>query len=173
MPEDLLEIVRDGRQLAVAGELDMTTARTLTAAVDVLLQEAQQPITVEASAILFCDSAGIRCLLDALKQVEVIILNPHPRLLALLGLVAGFAPCRQAGGQYRPRPAVFPSSSTAERGRGADDRTAASPHSGEVLTRVLGCDAERLAALRRDPPSGPQISPSGQIFVQVRRVLPM
>ena len=87
MPENMLEIVRDGRQLAVAGELDMGTAPTLTAAVDVLVQEAQQPITIEASAITFCDSSGIACLLRACKQVEVIILNPHPRLLSLLALL--------------------------------------------------------------------------------------
>ena len=87
MPEDVLEIVRVGRQLTVAGELDMLTARTFTEAVDVLVQEALMPITIEASAMTFCDSSGIACLLRARKQVEVIIINPRPRLLDLLELV--------------------------------------------------------------------------------------
>jgi anti-anti-sigma factor len=87
VPEDVLEIVRVGRQLTVAGELDMLTARTFTEAVDVLVQEALMPITIEASAMTFCDSSGIACLLRARKQVEVIIINPRPRLLDLLELV--------------------------------------------------------------------------------------
>lgn len=87
VPEDVLEIVRVGRQLTVAGELDMLTARTFTEAVDVLVQEALMPITIEASAMTFCDSSGIACLLRARKQVEVIIINPRPRLLELLELV--------------------------------------------------------------------------------------
>ena len=87
MDDDVLVIERHGRRLSVAGELDILTAPLLVKAIDDLVLEAPEPITIDTSKITFCDSSGIRCLLAAASQVEVIILDPQTQLLRLCDLL--------------------------------------------------------------------------------------
>jgi anti-anti-sigma factor len=52
--------------VAVRGELDLNTAPTLCLAIE----QAAPPVVVDLSAVGFCDSTGMRALMEAAREVE-------------------------------------------------------------------------------------------------------
>jgi anti-sigma B factor antagonist len=77
--------------LALAGELDISSAPRLEAAVEGAVTERPELLVFELSELEFMDSAGIAVLIGASQQVgSVTLRNPSPivrRVLELTGLV--------------------------------------------------------------------------------------
>ncbi|HEY1833200.1 MAG TPA: STAS domain-containing protein [Solirubrobacteraceae bacterium] len=77
--------------LALAGELDISSAPSLEAAVEGVVAERPELLVFELSELEFMDSAGIAVLIGASRQVGAVKLrNPSPivrRVLELTGLV--------------------------------------------------------------------------------------
>ena len=72
----------DGRPaLAVAGEVDMSNADQLAAAVDNALATDTGPLLVDLAELTYVDSAGLRVLLKRAEKIELIA---NPILLPVL-----------------------------------------------------------------------------------------
>ena len=76
--------------IRLAGELDMTSADDVRAAIDGVLRRAPARVVFETSGLQFMDSSGIALLLSVAQQVpEVELRAPSPivrRLIELTGL---------------------------------------------------------------------------------------
>ena len=78
-----------------AGELDLATASQLVRAIDIAAAGRRPRVLVDLAAVEFCDSAGLRALLGAAREVEaragrlVVAVTPGgpvDRLLEIAGL---------------------------------------------------------------------------------------
>jgi anti-sigma B factor antagonist len=87
--EDGVAVVR------AAGELDLATASQLVRAIDIAASGRRPRVLVDLAEVEFCDSAGLRALLGAAREVEaragrlVVAVTPDgavDRLLELVGL---------------------------------------------------------------------------------------
>ncbi len=76
--------------IRLAGELDMTSAGGVRAAVDEVLRHDPEQVVFDTSGLVFMDSSGIALLLSVARRVpEVQIRDPSPivrRLVELTGL---------------------------------------------------------------------------------------
>ena len=87
------EIQREDREgatwLIVSGELDLSAAAKLGDEVDGLAAAAG-PLTIDLSAVSFCDSSGLAALLRARRQLPEVSFKPGDgvRVVAELGCVA-------------------------------------------------------------------------------------
>ena len=59
----------DGHALALAGELDLVTARRFGARVDALVREEASALVLDLRALRFIDSAGLHVLLNAQRRL--------------------------------------------------------------------------------------------------------
>lgn len=92
-----------GPVLALAGDLDHATAGSLRTALDTLALAPGQALTLDLTALGFCDSSGITVLLAAhsrahAQAAEFILSNVPPataRILNLLGLTEILLPWRR------------------------------------------------------------------------------
>ena len=73
-------------ELIVIGELDLGTTNVLEAAIDERRASGVSDLVLEASAITFVDSRGLRTLLVALQHGSVALRNPSPQLRRLIEL---------------------------------------------------------------------------------------
>ena len=73
--------------LALAGELDLATAAEVTAEVDAL---PAGPVVLDLAAVSFCDSSGLRGLIECHRSREdrggLLLTRPSPPLARLLGM---------------------------------------------------------------------------------------
>lgn len=85
----LLEIERlaGQRRFVLRGELDAATAVKLTTEVQPVTRE-QGDVELEMSGLTFCDSTGLRALLQLAKSLDgkgtLVLRNPTPNLRRLL-----------------------------------------------------------------------------------------
>ncbi len=99
-PDPTLTVVReldDGVAVVRAsGELDLATAPQLVRAISLAAEGRRPRVLVDLAAVEFCDSAGLRALLGAAREVEaragrlVVAVEPGgvvERLLDLAGLM--------------------------------------------------------------------------------------
>lgn len=97
-PAEPLRLTIDARgdwtRIRLAGDLDFTTVGRLHRCLEQLLKRARPRVALELSALEFCDSMGIRCLIEAWKRAQqaggkLVLLRPHPHVrdtLSIMGL---------------------------------------------------------------------------------------
>jgi len=78
-----------GSQIVVSGELDAYRGAELQAVLKDHLNAERRPIAIDASAISFLDSGGLRVLVDADEQLReeggaLELLDPSPQVLRML-----------------------------------------------------------------------------------------
>ncbi len=91
-PSDDLVIDLTFRTLRVSGDIDATNAGRLATSLTYAF-ELGEPVCVDMSRVSFMGSSGIRALLDAAAERQVVILHPSievRRVLEMLGLCARF-----------------------------------------------------------------------------------
>jgi anti-sigma B factor antagonist len=98
IPSGALSVVArqsgDGIRLAVTGEIDMATARTLDHALWAAIDQRPHSLVVDLDAVTFMASAGVTCLLTALRRarangVTYVVTNCHgvvERVLQITGV---------------------------------------------------------------------------------------
>jgi anti-sigma B factor antagonist len=73
-----------GPAVVLSGELDLTAADGVTAALDQVAAERPDRVVVDAEGVTFCDSSGLRSLLAAPGPNPVVLRSPSARLLRVL-----------------------------------------------------------------------------------------
>lgn len=78
--------------LALAGDLDMTTTGTLTAAVRDCLRECPAGLSLDLRSVNFCDVAGVRALRRAQREAAAVhaefrLIAPGPLLVRMFTLL--------------------------------------------------------------------------------------
>jgi anti-sigma B factor antagonist len=97
MPPFVVSTTQDPGQttIAVSGELDLATCEQVTTALDAALRDPSGPsIVVDLRELSFCDSSGLKALLQASRQAElrrlglVMVRPPQPawRVFEVSGL---------------------------------------------------------------------------------------
>jgi anti-anti-sigma factor len=75
--------------LAVAGEVDLSSARLVDSAVDAELARGRTRVVVDLRQVSFCDAAGIRALVRArdaaTRSGAKLVVQPSPSVLLVLG----------------------------------------------------------------------------------------
>src|SRR3954452_20228326 len=79
-----VEDLQDQIVLRVEGELDLSSAPTLTAQIEATFRDPGTHVLVDLSALEFCDSTGLRALIGAVQEARVHTVN--------LGIVPPRAP---------------------------------------------------------------------------------
>jgi anti-sigma B factor antagonist len=80
-------LVHDDRSVVVAaGELDLATAPDLAAALSEALAHERDTLTIDAAGITFCDSSGLKVLLNAPGHRPVRLKSPSTVLRRVLEL---------------------------------------------------------------------------------------
>jgi anti-anti-sigma factor len=88
----------DRSTLTLVGELDTLSAPLLQPAVDTVLDTGRRHLTVDTAKLTFCDSSGLRALLQAQRSLTAAggtmelthVHNPLKRVLTVTGLARAF-----------------------------------------------------------------------------------
>ena len=109
---DLLDIritvVGDSALISLTGELDLGTAPHLLEAVDTCLADRAREVSIDLSAVTFCDCAGLSAIDLAGSRAtarggKLQLLSPSPQVVRLFSLLRG------SGGPHQPPAGGLPS----------------------------------------------------------------